>query len=158
VPRVQFHESWVDQSNGQFIVLQKSVITFLKSKRQFGERSTEKGGVLLGYRRGPHVEILIASPPHSADVKSRFSFLRRDPQHQALATSQWRKSNGLVHHVGEWHTHPQSFPQPSVIDERNWQKLALERHPDWVVGVIVGRVGLWVGKVSNVGMEPFVPA
>jgi integrative and conjugative element protein (TIGR02256 family) len=157
VSGVRFYKSWVDKADHSFIVLSPPAIRVVREFRQLRGRSLEAGGLLLGYRRGPHIEILTASTPGKKDYRSRYSFDRMDQSHQDLASSLWRSSHGLIHHVGEWHTHPEPFPVPSSIDERNWKRLAIERHPDWMVGVIVGQNRLWVGAVRKSGIEPFFP-
>lgn len=91
--------------------------------RQTGCFSREAGGILMGYRRGGHIDIQEASVPMSKDIRRRHGFERLDPGHQALADRRWKASGGTVLYLGEWHTHPCPTPHPSSIDRTEWTKL-----------------------------------
>lgn len=114
-----------------------SVQQHLDGFRQTGFQSREAGGILLGYRRGPHIEILEGSAPLPRDTRHRNSFERNDPGHQALTDARWKDSGGTVTYLGEWHTHPSTIPSPSPTDRVEWDKLrAFYREP--LVFLIVG--------------------
>ncbi len=91
------------------------------------ENSREAGGILLGFYRGPHVQIMHCTTPLPADHRLWNRFERRDPGHQVEATRRWRDSGRTMTYVGEWHTHPEAKPTPSFIDKWNWRKIA-RRH------------------------------
>lgn len=120
-------ETWIGPS------VQKLLVDF----RQLGSRTREAGGILLGYRRGPHLEVAEASAPMARDVRRHHGFERKDPGHQALSDRHWEASGGTMDYLGDWHTHPARIPSPSSIDRREWEKLhAHYRLP--LVFVIVG--------------------
>ena len=77
----------------------------------------------MGYRRGPHIEIVDVTTPMLFDVRKRCSFERKDLGHQRICDSRWESSGGTMHYIGEWHTHPEMRPTPSSIDRREWGKL-----------------------------------
>ena len=91
--------------------------------RQAGFLSKEAGGILLGYRRGPHIEVLEATAPMRKDIRGRNSFERKDSGHQSLSDKRWEASDGTILYLGEWHTHPTNIPEPSTIDRHEWDKL-----------------------------------
>jgi len=105
--------------------------------RQTGLHSKEAGGILVGYRRGPHIEIVETSFPLALDVRRRNSFERKDPGHQAFSDNHWEASGGTMNYVGEWHTHPEVKPSPSNLDRSEWNKLK-KRYEDPLVFLIAG--------------------
>jgi integrative and conjugative element protein (TIGR02256 family) len=109
----------------------------LEGYRQINDAGHEAGGVLLGTRRGPHFEIVEITGPQPQDLRGRFSFLRRAGPHRGIARQRWKASGKLLGYVGEWHTHPESIPNPSAVDRRGWNEL-FEEHLQPLVHVIVG--------------------
>lgn len=114
-----------------------SVYGSLARFRQTGILSKEAGGILLGYRRGPHIEVVESSAPLPRDTRRRHGFERQDPGHQALSDMRWEASGGTLTYLGEWHTHPAATPSPSPTDRHEWEKLRnFYREP--LVFLIVG--------------------
>lgn len=108
---------------------------------------TERGGLLLGYRRGPHLHIDFATTPGPADRASKFAFHRDTAGHQSIASQRWLTSSGTSDWLGEWHSHPEPDPRPSGTDTTTWQRLAKEaRRP--MAFVIFGYVSEWVCIVT----------
>ena len=114
-----------------------TVQTIIFSYRQVGFFSKESGGILLGYRRGPHIEIADLSIPMAIDVRRRYRFERKDPGHQLLSDARWETSGGTMHYLGEWHTHPEVNPMPSPLDRCEWGKLK-NYYADPLVFLIAG--------------------
>ncbi len=107
------------------------------SYRQFRTGAREAGGVLIGARRGPHFEIVLATAPQKGDSRSRYGFVRGAERHRSIVISRWRASSRKLGYVGEWHTHAQPIPNPSVVDRRGWKRLAKQiKQP--LVHLIVG--------------------
>tara|TARA_R110000787_G_C13435604_1_gene445920 strand:- start:350 stop:850 length:501 start_codon:yes stop_codon:yes gene_type:complete len=96
----------------------KVVETATASMRTAGVN--EAGGVLLGFRRGPHLHGTIATVPASRDRATPTRFHRQDPRHQEIALEAWRRSNGYVDWIGEWHSHPGGSSIPSRVDLETW--------------------------------------
>ena len=105
--------------------------------RQTGALDKEAGGILLGHRRGCHIEVLEGSAPMAGDIRRRNSFERKDPDHQAVSDDRWKASNGTITYLGEWHTHPAEMPTPSPTDEIEWGKLG-KFYRDPLVFLIAG--------------------
>lgn len=60
----------------------------------------------------------------------------------------WRRSGGVTTYLGEWHTHPEEVPAPSVIDRIGWaKKLLADSFSEAIFFVILGTttVRVWEG-------------
>jgi integrative and conjugative element protein (TIGR02256 family) len=111
----------------------------------------EAGGVLLGRHIVDSDDIVIdkVTTPQPGDRSSRFRFIRARRRHQKLIDAAWCESNGTVTYLGEWHTHPERVPHPSLVDRVGWvKKLLFDDFADALFFVIVGTegVGVWEGR------------
>lgn len=149
---MRFVELWQMPDQKSYVLLQVSVLETFKRYRQCSIAATEAGGVLLGYVRGGHLEVISATPPQPGDVRRRTRYDRNDKTHQEMADLLWEKSDGGIRYLGEWHTHPEDMPTPSGIDISGWQHRAAQRldaRPN--LGVIVGRESLYVSLIDKEG-------
>ena len=106
--------------------------------------ANETGGILIGSYRGGHIDVASSTVQQSRDFASKYRFHRRDRKHQSYASRAWRRSNGLLTYLGEWHSHPEESPSPSDIDTRSW--VAATQHARRsMVFLIVGHNTFWVG-------------
>ncbi|EEE2268031.1 peptidase [Salmonella enterica subsp. houtenae] len=126
------------------VVIMSEVVQLLTSYRQMHYASTEAGGTLIGERRGQHIVVTHISEPGRDDVRSRNRIERRGDHHQQKVDELFQQSNGFLVYLGEWHTHPEDFPQPSYIDIKSWLTGLIAAEP--MLMLIVGRKGVWVGK------------
>lgn len=148
---MRFLTTWRNPADEQFVYFSQSVLDVFERHIQ-SDLATEAGGILLGYVRGKHIEVLEASEPTHQDRRLRYFFERMIHGHKSLADRRWYESNGLVRYIGEWHTHPQEVPIPSSIDISEWQVLAqdrVDRRP--LLAVIVGRQNLHVELMHSGG-------
>lgn len=130
--------------NEGYIIISSVVLRLTNRHRQITSNAHEAGGILLGERRGRHIEVTFATTPKRGDKSSRTGFHRRSPFHQRFATRNWRRLGGKLDYVGEWHTHPELNPRPSTIDQKEWNKLIRTRK-NGLVFMILGTSGLWLG-------------
>lgn len=137
------------------LLIETDVLEGLDDYRQTDPHSTESAGVLLGYRRGNHIHIVQATLPAADDVRSRFSFTRRDKSHQQIATREWQRSGRTKDYVGEWHTHPEATPAPSMVDVSEWRSLC-SRSKKPLIFVILGTAGNWYGIGLGAELRPLV--
>jgi integrative and conjugative element protein (TIGR02256 family) len=135
------------------LLIETEVLKALDSYRQTDPHLTESAGVLLGYRRGDHIHIVQATLPAADDVRSRFSFTRRDKSHQQIATREWRRSGRIKDYVGEWHTHPEATPAPSSIDVSEWHSLC-RKSKQPLIFVILGTAHDWYGVGFGAELHP----
>lgn len=104
----------------------------------------ERGGIFIGLRRGPHVQIADVTLPMRWDFGTLISFQRSARGHQDAALKRWRESEHTMDWVGEWHSHPESDPNPSSIDLHSWNRIVRDRAAPMVF-LIVGFTARWVG-------------
>lgn len=113
--------------SGGLILIETTVLEVIGSYRQDNTIKPEAGGLLLGFRRNHHIHVVTSTTPKPRDVRSRFKFHRRDQRHQVEAEKLWVNSGKKIDFLGEWHTHPEEFPSPSIIDLRGWSQLSKPR-------------------------------
>ena len=102
---------------------------------------SERGGIFIGLRRGPHIEINEATLPMRWDLGSMFAFRRSSRGHQSVALRRWRDSARTMDWVGEWHSHPPfSSVSPSRDDRILMEHLTtvLNRDGEPAVMIIIG--------------------
>uniref|UniRef100_UPI00391990A8 Mov34/MPN/PAD-1 family protein n=1 Tax=Hylemonella sp. TaxID=2066020 RepID=UPI00391990A8 len=126
------------------MLIEQHVLARISTFRQVHKDDTEAGGILLGFRRGEHLHIVDSTTPMTGDLRTKYSFDRRDPGHQVAATNAWKASNGCIDYLGEWHTHPESHPKPSSLDLREWRNLCRPKS-DPLMFLILGIQGCWLG-------------
>lgn len=139
---------WVIPTGG-YLLIHSGVLNTFSTYKQDGNKSLEAGGILLGNRRGPHIELLKITKPQTADIRRRHSFDRRSVRHSDIAISEWKDSNGCIDYLGEWHTHPEENPQQSQIDISEMSLIASSQKSNLMLSVIVGTEHLWVGAYQE---------
>lgn len=157
---MQFVAEWSANQGRNLIYIHPAVLEVFQHHIQKGPSDLEGGGLLLGYVRGSHLEIIEATIPTKFDRRFRTFFERMQELHEHIAQKRWADSNGLVRYIGEWHTHPQDYPSPSDTDLTEWQKLAVKRKDKRpVLGLIVGRKTLYLESMPRDGERTeFSPA
>lgn len=119
------------------MVFAPGVLRVFKNHRQRLFWQPEGGGILLGRRRGKHLEVMLATEPSHKDRRSTFSFVREADGHAEFAKQAWLRGEKQIDYIGEWHTHPQKMPTPSIIDRHEWNKLILQRPNSMPILVVV---------------------
>ncbi len=113
-------------------------------------KKAEAGGVLLGRFLIGNDDVIVdhITVPLTGDKRSRFQFFRSKHGHQKRISEAWAASDGTCNYLGEWHTHPEDDPHPSVQDLMSWKKkLKFDQFDsDFLIFAIVGRVGIHVWK------------
>jgi integrative and conjugative element protein (TIGR02256 family) len=101
------------------IIFSASVLTKLKGIINNKIKNCESGGLLLGFIRENHFDVRNVTIPYRYDYSSQYSFIRKDRNHinnfQSL-----KKLNKDITYIGEWHTHSEENPKPSIIDLHEW--------------------------------------
>lgn len=100
-------------TSGSHLILTEPVLAHLAAHRQRRFWQSEAGGQLFARLDGPDVVIVEATGPRPGDRRGR-SFYRPDKAAEQLEID-LRFQDGL-HFVGDWHTHPQAYPEPSGSD------------------------------------------
>ncbi|NLY34818.1 MAG: hypothetical protein GX040_08915 [Alcaligenaceae bacterium] len=155
---MSFVTEWSTSDQRNLVVFLPSVLKIFKSYRQQFFGQPEGGGILLGRRRGKHLEVVLATEPNCTDRRAIFSFVRETHGHADFAEQAWHQGGKTIDYLGEWHTHPQNVPTPSTIDRNEWNKLARQQPTSTLLVVVVGTNALHVEIIDNMGdklLSPF---
>ncbi|WMJ81469.1 Mov34/MPN/PAD-1 family protein [Clostridium sp. MB40-C1] len=131
---------------GYKIKIKDEVIEILKAYRQIKKNNWEAGGMLIGYETiSGNIIIEYATKPFKKDKRSRFSFDRLDKKHNKILRSIWKTQGNIHSYIGEWHTHPESYPNYSNQDKNNWIQIRDKMNKEKFVHIIVGNksISLW---------------
>lgn len=131
----------------QHILIRRSVLEAIRAAVNTAGR-LEVGGILLGHRRGEHLDVISATMPGPKDVSATNSFERKDSSHQRKAMAAWLLSFRRTGWLGEWHSHPEPRPKPSTVDIQSWRKMA-RRTGSEMVFLIHGFTDQWVGVIGK---------
>ncbi|MBL8298228.1 MAG: Mov34/MPN/PAD-1 family protein [Rhodanobacteraceae bacterium] len=136
------------------VLLESQVFSVVGHFRQRRIGSDEAGGILLGHRRGAHLHVVDATCPAAGDRGSRTSFHRTSKPHHASALSRWRSSGKKLDYIGEWHTHPERSPAPSLIDLQAWAEICRNRAVPMIFLILGTDATDWVGIGTLRGVQP----
>lgn len=126
-----------------YLLIESDVIEVIEGYQQLNPQDKEAGGILIGMYRGDHIHITsLTTPSRFFDKRTRTSFHRRSPCHQAFAIKSWLNSDKTNTWIGEWHTHPEDYPTPSNIDIKSWYQNLPSRQ---MILLIQGRCSNWLG-------------
>lgn len=152
-----FPVEWENIDRKYYVLFSDPAMEKMLALRQHSGGSTEAGGVLVGYRRNPHLEIVDVTTPAPKDVRTRTRFKRKDPSHRRFVEKQWRSSSRLIDYLGEWHTHPEQHPHPSGLDIGECLRVTLTYPRKPILEVVMGTDSMWVGSYGLIRMEPLRP-
>src|SRR5689334_11446277 len=100
-------------SSGQVLVLAEEVVRKFRHYRQKRWYQREAGGQLFARLSLSRVVIDEATGPRRTDRRTRTSYV---PDRHAEQQEIYSRHAAGLHYVGDWHTHPETFPRPSGID------------------------------------------
>lgn len=100
-------------ASGSRVILTDPVLAHLSEHRQRRFWQSEAGGQLFARLEEREIVIVEATGPRPSDRRGR-SYYRPDKVAEQ-AEIDTRHAEGL-HFVGDWHTHPQPYPEPSGSD------------------------------------------
>lgn len=98
------------------VIITEAVVRIIEGFKQFKKKDNESGGVLLGQIIDDKIYILKASTPNKFDKASRYSFECNKDAAQVVIDYEFINSTNKTIYLGEWHTHPEDYPNPSGID------------------------------------------
>ena len=139
------------RANGGHFEIGPGPLATIRDYAQDVPHKLEAGGVLLGRHILNTLDIVVdlVTTPLPGDHQSRVRFFRARRRHQAAIDRAWKDSGGTYTYLGEWHTHPEPGPMPSLVDQLNWRrKLMVDRFSISLFFVIVGTeaVRVWEGR------------
>lgn len=137
---------------GPIVLMPRKFIARMRHYQQPAEADREAGGIFVGSYRARNLEIVDCSEPMALDVRRRYSFERKDKGHAELSDGRWLSSGQKETFIGEWHTHPESDPAPSVLDLSTWQKSIKNCGPFPLFFSICGtrRTRFWLGTPNRI--------
>jgi integrative and conjugative element protein (TIGR02256 family) len=124
------------------IIFSRDIINKFK---KFSQLKKEAGGLLLGYIRSSHFDVRYITTPYSKDISTPTSFERKDPFHLTKINRLYKKTFGKIVYIGEWHTHQEDYPKPSIVDIKEWNDIKSERQY-FVIFLIIGKKGFYIEK------------
>jgi integrative and conjugative element protein (TIGR02256 family) len=136
--------------DSQTVVIERGALAVIQSAAAKSGFRHEVGGVLLGCYRGPHLHIGLATQPQASDRANFSRFWRATLGHQDIAEEAWRRSRKTMTYAGEWHTHPEAYPTPSLIDRADWTRKLAEQQRD-LLFLIQAREGFYMEFAPRVG-------
>lgn len=131
------------------------VLNYFDAARQTRGLSKETGGQLFARFNGSSVLIEAATEVRGKSRRSRFSFWPDRDTEQREIHAQFDRG---LHYVGDWHTHPEQEPWPSMADEEKMRDIfrKSDHELDAMVLAIVGLApfarGLYVGAATGTGV------
>jgi integrative and conjugative element protein (TIGR02256 family) len=137
---------------GGHVKLDDSVVRVFDHHRQTGDRHAEAGGILRGRFIVGSCDIVVdgVTIPSVADRRGRFFFWRAREPAQRQVDRDWAESANSLLYLGEWHTHPERTPVPSILDRREWRRILRDTECDYhtLLFAIVGQEStlLWEGN------------
>ena len=142
--------------HGTILITPKVVKTFTQY-RQVKSSMPEAGGYLMGCLFGDQLVINVATVPGKGDMRRATFFQRCKESGQRLINRIWKSSGRTCVLAGEWHTHPERNPTPSIVDVREaFNSFNKNDFPfGFMVVIIVGKdaiVNSWFGVQTSSGL------
>lgn len=147
---VREYNDIVLNDTGRKIKITKEIIKVLNKYRQVN-KELEAGGILIGREDKSNGNLIIeyATYPMEKDIRKRDRFYRKDEGHINYYNKIYEENNGIYAYVGEWHTHPEKEPTPSIIDKNNWKKILNRKGEGELFNIIVGIEKIRIWKCHN---------
>lgn len=132
--------------NGHNIEISEDVIKTLYVYRQLSLKDKENGGIILGAIRLDGT--IVIKEIHVCSIENkrkRYSFQLDTTKAQRIIDESFQKSAGKCIYIGEWHTHPDRFPTPSVVDLKSVSELLKgQLNEPFIILIIVGINDMYV--------------
>lgn len=113
--KIKFNQSTLD------IEINESVIKTFNVYKQRKENDVEKGGVLMGKLYPSSNKIVITHALICNNQEStRYELNLNTKCLQEKILKIWEESNGTITYLGDWHTHPEKAPKPSITDYKTF--------------------------------------
>ncbi len=125
------------------VAFERRAWNWIQNRIQLLPWTHESGGQLFGKIDGWNVIVSEATGPNPEDTHSRVSFVF-DVQTANKEIAD-RFGRGL-HYLGDWHTHPETFPQPSLQDRQNAGRMfTTAKGRPFLLMIIAGSSSTYVG-------------
>lgn len=144
------------EKDGPSVILTKSVIETLTRNRQLSKKDKEAGGQLFAVFESCNTIIIDATEPKMLDKRSRYGFV---PSRFIQILEIKTRHKERKHFVGDWHSHPEPIPTPSVLDLNSMADCFRKSHHELLsfLMIITGTAeppnGLYVCLVNGDGVR-----
>ena len=103
------------------IIINSNIVKILNSYKQTLKTDNENGGVLMGELYPLSNKIIITHVLACDNTSSRRNNVNLNTKClQNKIIDIWEKSGGKTTYLGDWHTHPENKPSPSLIDYKTF--------------------------------------
>ena len=133
--------------NGMKIIIRDSVISDIK-KYYRTAMAYETGGILLGkFNRENRIIEITEVYELKTHFFSKILYKRSTKKAQKIINSRWNETNGRINYIGEWHTHPNMQPNPSITDLKSLEVINL-----LVKNILPSTILIIIGKDEKVNI------
>lgn len=137
------------------IYIEEKILLEISIYQKQGQFELEAGGIVVGYYNVSESSLKITDItwPQIDDIRGQYRFIRKETGHQELMDKLWEQSGYKKSYLGEWHTHNQCRPIPSIVDYNNWKDISKRHHNfDEQFFIIVGKIcsGIWTVKNQKI--------
>jgi integrative and conjugative element protein (TIGR02256 family) len=145
----------MNQAKIENIIIARSVLNLIERFKQTNNKDNESGGILLGQVTEKEVYILKVTSPNKFDRASRYSFDCNKDAAQVIINYEFLNSGQKTIYIGEWHTHPENYPNPSGVDKRmiDNQYFKNKLNEPFLILIIQGLKGLYVAIFDGKKLE-----
>lgn len=99
------------------------------------------------YNTDEEIVVCKCSEPCIAGKADRMGFSRSSKTANKIINDAFKRSNGTILYIGEWHTHPEPYPSPSTTDKASIEEIyhTANIHNSNLIYVIVGEIDIFCG-------------
>jgi integrative and conjugative element protein (TIGR02256 family) len=147
-------------SHDEYLIVLPKPLFAIYRYRQNKENMCESGGMLFARISPGEVVINKVTEPQKCDRRGRYSFRPSLQSQQKIINIEFKKGN---HYVGEWHTHPEVVPAPSIIDIKSMSDCFLKSKHQLgnFVMIVIGSgnisSSLWISLHNGYGCKRIYP-
>lgn len=137
------------------IRLSDVVLNIFEKNKQINMSEKETGGQLFGELSGDVMFIKECSVTKGKTKGTRLSFLPERKREQEDIYDFYKRD---LHYLGDWHTHPQKYPNPSYTDENSMIKCfkSSKHNLPFFIMIVVGTLLFPEGLSVNVVKRDYI--
>lgn len=123
----------VSYSDGTILRIPSSLVMESNGRLRALGFGKESGGLLIGVKVADEeaYELRRISFPGHLDKRSSLAFLRSKIAANRILQRWWKDSDGRENYLGEWHTHNEETPSPSITDINLMRQVAKDGSPSF---------------------------
>lgn len=147
------------------IKLCDNIILIMEKYIQNKRNLCEAGGIIIGRENLNNDNLIIEyiTEPMPKDKRTRYGYIRKDSGHVDYYNRLYNEHKKIYKYVGEWHTHPEDYPNYSLKDKKNWERIGKQIPNQSQYHIIVGikSISIWeyefqlntISKICNIEWE-----